>query len=142
MLCLGIDSGTKSTKTLVLDIESGKVVALAQRPYGTIEGLPAGHVEQDPKIWIDAATETVAECLEKLGKRRSEVKAIGVSGQQHGLVALDEAGEPLRPAKLWCDVSTEAQCEEFNKEFGLEKLLEQIGNPDAARATPRPSCSG
>ena len=130
MLCLGIDSGTKSTKTLVLDIESGKVVALAQRPYGTIEGLPAGHVEQDPKIWIDAATETVAECLEKLGKRRSEVKAIGVSGQQHGLVALDEAGEPLRPAKLWCDVSTEAQCEEFNKEFGgLEGLIELIGNP-------------
>ncbi|MEO8043446.1 MAG: xylulokinase, partial [Spartobacteria bacterium] len=129
MLCLGIDSGTKSTKTLVLDIESGEVIALAQRPYGTIQGLPPGHVEQDPKTWIDAATETVNECLEKLGKRRSEIKAIGVSGQQHGLVALDEGNEPLRPAKLWCDVSTEAQCEEFTKEFGLEGLLELIGNP-------------
>ena len=53
-----------------------------------------------------------------------------MSGQQHGLVALDAANEPLRPAKLWCDVSTEAQCEEFNKEFGgLEGLLERIGNP-------------
>ena len=78
MLCLGIDSGTKSTKTLVLDIESGEVLALAQRTYGTIAGLPPGHVEQDPKTWIDAASETVAECLEKLGKRRSEVKAIGI----------------------------------------------------------------
>ncbi len=130
MLCLGIDSGTKSTKSLVLDIESGEVVALAQRPYGTIEGLPSGHVEQDPKIWIEAANETVTECLEKLGKRRGEVKAIGVSGQQHGLVALDEAGEPLRPAKLWCDVSTEAQCEAFNKEFGgIDGLIKLIGNP-------------
>ena len=48
MLCLGIDSGTQSTKTLVLDIEKGKVLALAQSTYGTIEGLPPGHVEQDP----------------------------------------------------------------------------------------------
>ncbi len=130
MLCLGIDSGTKSTKALVLDIESGEVVALAQRSYGTIEGLPPGHVEQDPKTWLDAAEETVAECLEKVGARRREISAIGVSGQQHGLVALDEANEPLRPAKLWCDVSTEEQCEEFSKEFGgLEGLLERIGNP-------------
>ncbi len=130
MLCLGIDSGTKSTKTLVLDIESGEVVALAQRAYGTIPDLPPGHVEQDPKIWIDAASETVAECLEKIGDRRSEIKAIGVSGQQHGLVALDEANEPLRPAKLWCDVSTDEQCAQFEKEFGgLEGLIECIGNP-------------
>jgi xylulokinase len=130
MLCLGIDSGTKSTKTLVLDIESGEVIALAQRAYDTIEGLPPGHVEQEPKIWMEAAGETIAECLEKVGKRRGEIKAIGVSAQQHGLVALDEANEPLRPAKLWCDVSTEAQCEEFNKEFGgAEGLIERIGLP-------------
>jgi len=130
MLCLGIDSGTKSTKSLVLDVESGEVVALAQRAYGTIEGLPPGHIEQDPKTWLEAAEETVAECLEKVGERRSEIKAIGVSGQQHGLVALDEANEPLRPAKLWCDVSTEAQCVEFNKEFGgVEGLIERTGNP-------------
>jgi xylulokinase len=130
MLCLGIDSGTKSTKTLVLDIVSGEVIALAQRSYGTIEGLPPGHVEQDPKIWIEAAEATVAECLEKVGTRCGEIKAVGVSGQQHGLVALDEANEPLRPAKLWCDVSTESQCEQFNKEFGgVEGLIERLGNP-------------
>jgi xylulokinase len=130
MLCLGIDSGTRSTKALVLDIPSGEVVAFAQRKYGTIEGLPAGHVEQDPATWIDAAKTAVAECLEGVGERRGEIRAIGVSGQQHGLVALDEANQPLRPAKLWCDVSTEAQCEEFNKEFGgVEGLTERIGNP-------------
>ncbi len=130
MLCLGIDSGTKSTKTLVLDIESGEVVALAQSTYDTIHGLPPGHVEQDPATWIEAAEATVAECLEKLGDRRAEIKAIGVSGQQHGLVALDKADEPLRPAKLWSDVSTVEQCEEFNQEFGgAEGLIERIGNP-------------
>lgn len=130
MLSLGIDSGTKSTKTLVLDIESGKVLALAQRTYGTIEGLPPGHVEQDPQTWLDAAEATIAECLEKIGKRRSEICAVGVGAQQHGLVALDEANQPLRPAKLWCDVSTEPQCEEFNKKFGgPEGLIERIGNP-------------
>jgi xylulokinase len=130
MLCLGIDCGTKSTKTLVLDIETGELLAIAQQAYGTISGLAAGHVEQDPKTWIDAAAETVAECLENLGDRRSEIKAIGVSGQQHGLVALDEANEPLRPAKLWCDVSTAGQCEEFNEEFGgPEGLITATGNP-------------
>ncbi len=130
MLCLGIDSGTKSTKALVLDIESGEVVALAQRDYGTIEGLPPGHVEQDPQTWLDAVEATIAECLEKIGARRNEIKALGISAQQHGLVPLDEANEPLRPAKLWCDVSTEPQCEEFNKEFGgLEGMIKYIGNP-------------
>ena len=130
MLCLGIDSGTKSTKALVLDIESGNVLALAQKSYGTIEGLPTGHVEQDPQTWIDAAETTVAECLAKVGKRAGEICAVGVSGQQHGLVALDESNEPLRPAKLWCDVSPAAQCEAFNKEFGgAEGLIERIGNP-------------
>ena len=130
MLCLGIDSGTKSTRALVLDIESGAVLALAQETYGTIEGLPPGHVEQDPQTWIDAAEKTVAECLEKIGDRRGEIKGVGVSAQQHGLVALDEANVPLRPAKLWCDVSTAPQCEEFNKEFGgPEGLIKRIGNP-------------
>ena len=104
------------------------MIALAQRAYETIGDLPPGHVEQEPKTWIAAAEETVAECLEKAGQRRAEIRAIGVSAQQHGLVALDEANEPLRPAKLWCDVSSDAQCEEFNKQFGgPEGLIERIG---------------
>ena len=130
MLTLGIDSGTKSTRALVLDIESGEVLAFAQESYGTIEGLPAGHVEQDPHIWVEAAEKTVAACLEKIGARRQEIKGVGVSAQQHGFVPLDEANEPLRPAKLWCDVSTAAQCEEFMKEFGgVDGLIKLTGNP-------------
>ncbi|MEO6872385.1 MAG: FGGY family carbohydrate kinase, partial [Chthoniobacterales bacterium] len=130
MLSLGIDSGTKSTRALVLDIESGEVLALAQEEYGTIAKLPSGHVEQDPQMWVDATEKVIAECLEKVGERRREINAIGVSAQQHGLVALDEAKEPLRPAKLWCDVSTDAECEAFNKQFGgPEGLIRLTGNP-------------
>jgi sugar (pentulose or hexulose) kinase len=62
MLCLGIDSGTTATKTLVLDIESGKVVAFAQQTYETIPGLPQGHAEQAPQTWIEAAAATIREC--------------------------------------------------------------------------------
>jgi xylulokinase len=136
MLCLGIDSGTKSTKALVLDIESGEVIARAQQTYETIESLPPGHVEQDPQIWIDAAEATIAECIEKLGERRKELTAIGVGAQQQGLVALDEANLPLRPAKLWSDTSAEEQCEAFNKKFGgSQGLIELIGNPMSSSYT-------
>lgn len=129
MLTLGIDSGTQSTKTIVLDFETGAIVASAQSTYGLIEGLPPGHLEQDPQTWIDAVDKTVRECLEKIGPRRSEVKAIGVSGQQHGMVVLNKQNEPIRPAKLWCDTSTVEQCEQFASEFGGAKgLIELAGN--------------
>src|SRR5438067_530601 len=129
MLSLGIDNGTQSTKTIVLDIESGEVIASAQRTYGLIEGLPPGHLEQDPRVWINALDDTVRECLAKLGSRKDDVVSIGVSGQQHGLVVLNKENEVIRPAKLWCDTSTTEQCEQFNKEFGGARgLIELAGN--------------
>ena len=118
MIALGIDSGTQSTKTIALDIETGELLASAAQAYGLIEGLPPGHLEQDPKEWIDAVNKTVAEVLAALGTRREEVKAIGVSGQQHGFVPLDKKGKVIRPAKLWCDTSTATQCQQFEDEFG------------------------
>ena len=129
MICLGIDSGTTSTKTLALDVDSGKVLALAQQGYGAIEGLPHGHVEQEPHTWVDAAKTTIRECLVQIGDRKIEIAGIGVSAQQHGLVVLDAKNESVRPAKLWCDTSTAAQAEELNKAFGgREGLIERIGN--------------
>src|SRR6267378_4342677 len=99
MLCLGIDSGTTACKALILDAEPGKVLASARAPHVFVEGLPHGHVEQDPRIWIEAAENVLATCFEKLGGRRKEIVAIGVSAQQHGLVVLDDQNQPLRPAK-------------------------------------------
>jgi xylulokinase len=129
MISLGIDSGTQSTKTIALDVESGKILASASAGYGLIEGLPPGHLEQEPQVWLDAVDATVREVLKKLGKRRDDVKAIGVSGQQHGFVALDKKNKPIRPAKLWCDTSTVEQCRQFEEEFGgPEGLIELAGN--------------
>ncbi len=129
MLCLGIDSGTKSTKALVLDLESRKIVAFAQKSYETIAGLPHGHVEQAPQTWIDAADATIRECIARIDKRKVDIVAIGVAAQQHGLVALDAKNEPIRPAKLWCDISTAAQSEKLNKAFGsADELIERTGN--------------
>ena len=129
MICLGLDSGTQSTKCIALDVEGGVVLATAQQTYGFIEGLPPGAFEQNPETWVEAAAEVIRECLGKLGERRGEVRAIGVSAQQHGLVALNEENEPVRPAKLWCDTTTAPQCEQFVKEFGgMDEIIVLTGN--------------
>lgn len=118
MILLGIDCGTQSTKTIAVDGEAGAVLAVAQRPHAFVPGLPADAAEQDPSQWVQALEESVGEVMEKLGDRRREVAAIGVSGQQHGLVALDREGNPVRPAKLWCDNSTVTQCEQLTAALG------------------------
>ena len=129
MICLGLDNGTQSTRCIALDVESGTILATGQQTYGFIEGLPPGHFEQNPDTWVDAAETSIRECLAQLGERRAEVRAIGVSGQQHGLVALNDANQPVRPAKLWCDTSTAAQCDQFNKEFGgRDEIIALTGN--------------
>ncbi|MEM7386029.1 MAG: xylulokinase, partial [Verrucomicrobiota bacterium] len=129
MIFLGIDSGTQSTKTIALDEETGAILAQAQQAYDLIDGLPPGHLEQEPSDWIAAVEATIGSCLKQLGPRKSEVAGIGVSGQQHGLVVLDAEDRPVRPAKLWCDTSTTAQCDEFSAAFGgASGLLELAGN--------------
>lgn len=129
MICLGLDSGTQGTKCIALDVEAGTVLAAGQQDYGFIEGLPDGHFEQHPETWQEASDAAVRECLAKLGARRGEVRAIGVSAQQHGLVTLNEDNQPVRPAKLWCDTSTAPECEQFIKEFGgTDEIVALTGN--------------
>lgn len=129
MITLGIDCGTQSLKTVALDGDSGKVIASASKAYGLVEGLPAGHLEQDPAIWWDALEETVQKVLTDLGPRKAEVAGIGVSGQQHGFVPLDASHQIIRPAKLWCDTSTTAQCDEIRAKLGgREKTIALAGN--------------
>ncbi|MBV8224243.1 MAG: xylulokinase [Verrucomicrobia bacterium] len=129
MLYIGIDSGTQSTKSIVVDLETGGIQASSQQNYELIPGLPAGHMEQDPRVWIDAVDKTIQDCLQQIGDRRNEIRAIGVSGQQHGLVVLNSSAKVIRPAKLWCDTSTSEQCREIIEEFGGESaLIKLIGN--------------
>lgn len=126
---IGIDSGTQSTKTILLDAGSGEVVASASKQYDLIEGLPAGHKEQHPADWIAAIRYGIKTVLEKSGVDRAAVKGIGVSGQQHGFVALDENDQVIRPAKLWCDTATSAECQAIIGAMGgLEKTIETVGN--------------
>ena len=129
MLTIGIDSGTQSTKCVVLDVESGAIVASTHAAHALIDGLPPGHMEQHPRDWAAAMDATVSDCLRQIGNRRAEVAAIGVSGQQHGLVVLDKQDRVVRPAKLWCDTSTAPQCRRFEETFGgPEGLIELAGN--------------
>ena len=130
MISLGIDSGTQSTKVIALDAEDGRILASASKSYTLIAGLPAGHMEQHPKDWVDAVDSSILEVLRQLGERKQEVSAIGVSGQQHGFVPLDAKGDVIRPAKLWCDTSTVEQCRQFEAEFGgSDELIKLSGNP-------------
>lgn len=117
-LLIGIDSGTQSTKVLVVDARTGKVLAAAAEGYDLIPGLPPGAKEQHPHTWRDATAQAIRQALRLAKATAGEVQAIGVSGQQHGFVPLDKNGQVIRPAKLWCDTSTAAECEEIMAKLG------------------------
>ena len=114
-LFIGIDSGTQSVKAVVLDLDTGRVVAEARAPHTLIAGLPVGHMEQHPREWSEAMDRVILEVAQTIDRAR--VRGIGVSGQQHGFVPLDAAGEVIRPAKLWCDTSTAPECALLTKKL-------------------------
>ena len=128
-LLIGIDSGTQSTKVLVVDSRDGKVLASASQSYDLIPNLPPGAKEQHPHTWRDATASAIRQALRQAKALSADVAAIGVSGQQHGFVPLDSQGEVIRPAKLWCDTSTAAECEEVMEKLGgLKKTIKALGN--------------
>jgi D-xylulose kinase len=120
-LFIGIDSGTQSVKAVVLDLDTRKVIAEARAPHSLIDGLPVGHMEQHPQEWTAAMDNVILEVASKIDRDR--VRGIGVSGQQHGFVPLDDKGAVIRPAKLWCDTSTVAECALLTKKLGGEKAV-------------------
>jgi xylulokinase len=127
-LYLGIDSGTQSVKAVVLDLETGKVIADARAPHRLIGGLPVGHMEQHPQEWTAALDTVLGAVAGKIDGSR--VRGIGVSGQQHGFVALDAKGGVIRPAKLWCDTSTAPECALLTKRLGGAKsVIRKTGMP-------------
>ncbi len=128
-LLIGLDSGTQSTKALVVDARSGKVLSAAVQSHGLLPHLPPGCKEQHPHRWRAAAAKVIQRALKGARASAAEVKAIGVSGQQHGFVPLDQDGEVIRPAKLWCDTSTIAECAEITAQLGgLKGALRATGN--------------
>jgi xylulokinase len=117
---VGLDVGTTGVKAVALSPD-GDVLARAEHGYPLSTPRP-GWAEQDPEDWWRAAQTALAELA-------IEPVAIGLSGQMHGLVALDEHGRILRPAILWNDQRTGAECREIEERVGPERLLELTGNP-------------
>jgi D-xylulose kinase len=116
---VGLDLGTSTCKALAIDGE-GRVLARATADYPLSTPRP-GWAEQAPADWWEGADRAMRELIAALPEH-CEVGAIGLSGQMHGLVALDAADQVLRPAMLWCDNRTASQC---------ERITERVGGPDA-----------
>jgi len=118
---IGVDVGTSGTRALAVTAD-GELVAEATRPHELLTPRP-GWSEQDPGQWWDATKAVLAEVA------RDDVVGLGLTGQMHGSVFLDAAGEVIRPALLWNDQRTARECDEITERVGADRLLEIGGNP-------------
>ncbi|MFJ7311939.1 xylulokinase [Pseudomonas sp. NPDC098747] len=126
-LFLGIDCGTQGTKAIILDAASGQVLGQGAAAHTMISGAN-GRREQDTHQWLEALALATRHALLAADVDGQAILGIGVSGQQHGLVLLDEEGKVLRPAKLWCDTETSAENDRLLSHLGGEKgSLERLG---------------
>jgi xylulokinase len=116
-MIVGIDVGTTAVKAIAIDAD-GEVLARAEEPYALSTPQP-GWAEQDPDDWVRAAERALTQL---------DATAVGFSGQMHGLVALGDDDAPLRPAILWNDQRTSAECAEIERRLGLQRLIELTGN--------------
>jgi xylulokinase len=123
---LGIDTSTTSSKALLVD-ERGEVIAVASSPH-TLQTPRPLWSEQDPREWWEAVSASIKSVLEKAGVGGERIGAVGLTGQMHGLVLLDETGNVLRPAILWNDQRTQSQCDEIHQRIGKEKFIQITGN--------------
>src|SRR4051812_33273967 len=123
---VGIDASTTATKTVLVG-EDGVVAGIAAAEYGFEQPHPLWS-EQDPRLWSDGAVSAIRQVLSGTGTDPQDVRAVGLTGQMHGLVLLDDAGEVLRPAILWNDQRTEAECDAIRAAVGPERLVAITGN--------------
>jgi len=128
-LILGVDIGTSGTKTIAVRFPAGEVVASASADYPCHHPKPLWS-EQDPSDWRDATFKTIRQAVKKAGAKPADVKAIGLSGQMHGSVFLDKHDQVVRPALLWNDQRTAAECDEIEQRAGGRKrLIKLVANP-------------
>ncbi|GAB4438762.1 MAG: xylulokinase [Anaerolineae bacterium] len=123
---IGIDSSTTATKALLMD-DSGAVVGVASSEYSYETPKPLWS-EQHPHLWWDGTVSSIRQVLADSGVDPAAVKGIGLTGQMHGLTLLDGAGQVLRPALLWNDQRTGAECDEIRAALGKERLIRITGN--------------
>jgi xylulokinase len=126
-LFLGIDCGTQGSKAIILDAASGQVLGQGAANHTMISGAN-GRREQHTDQWLEAFALATRRALLAANVDGQSILGIGVSGQQHGLVLLDDQGQVLRPAKLWCDTETSAENDRLLKHLGNEQgSLERLG---------------
>ena len=124
MLYIGIDLGTSAVKLLLMD-GGGKIHKIVSKEYPLFFPHP-GWSEQRPEDWYEKTMEGIAELLD--GSDRSQVAGISFGGQMHGLVALDQDDQVIRPAILWNDGRTAKETDYLNQVIGKEKLSEYTAN--------------
>lgn len=123
---LGIDSSTTATKALLMD-ETGRVSAVATAEY-SFETPRLLWSEQHPDLWWEGAKKSIRQVLEQADVNAASIDCVGLTGQMHGLVLMGEDGEVLRPAILWNDQRTGAECDEIRELLGKERLIQITGN--------------
>ena len=123
---LGIDVSTTATKAILVD-EAGEVAGVGAAEYDYVVPRPLWS-EQDPQLWWDGAQVAIRGALANAGVAGTDVAAVGLAGQMHGAVLLDGADRPLRPAILWNDQRTAAECDEIRERVGAARLIELTGN--------------
>lgn len=124
---LGVDLGTSGTKTVLFD-QNGNVIASRTIEYPLYQEKN-GWAEQEPLDWWNAARDTIKYVVETSGIDNADIAGLGISGQMHGLVMLDEKGEVLRRSIIWADQRTARECEEITERVGAERLIEITANP-------------
>ena len=124
---MGLDISTTGAKALIID-ESGAVIAVANTPQPISQPKPLWS-EQNPADWWAGISASIRSALAQSGLTGDDIAAIGLTGQMHGLVLLDDQGEVLRPSILWNDQRTQAQCDIMTERIGAERLIELTGNP-------------
>jgi len=131
---LGIDVGTGGTRALIMDVQ-GQVVASASAEHQHFASPRPGWAEQDPRDWWQACGVAVRKALQSGNIRAEDIGCVGFSGQMHGAVLLDSADEVVRPAIIWCDQRSEAQCSELEQLIGRDALIRLTCNPPLTNFT-------
>jgi xylulokinase len=128
MLLLGIDVGTGGSRAVVIN-ETGQIVASATVEHEPFASPQTGWAEQDPDDWWHASVAAIREVVSRDNVSPEEIAAVGLSGQMHGSVLLNDRDEIVRPALIWCDQRSDKQCEQLTQQIGAEQLIKLTCNP-------------
>jgi len=128
MYCLGIDVGTGGSRAVLID-SAGQIVASETIEHVPFASPETGWAEQDPDDWWRASAAAIRAVLSKDNTNRESIAAIGLSGQMHGAVLLDEKDQVIRPSIIWCDQRSDIECRQLTEQIGASRLIELTCNP-------------